>query len=126
MIHLMIVEDNDIVRKSLIKFLDREKGIKVHAEASNGKVALEQLAKGAEVDVVMIDWNMPDMDGLELTQLIKTQFANIKVIILTMHGKQEYMVQSKNAGAAAYLLKDMEIEDIGNVIRAVSSGATFL
>lgn len=97
MINLMIVEDNSIVRKGLTKFLSREKDINIVAESVNASAAITHLQEGIPADVLMADWNMPDMDGLELTTRLNTEFPFVKVIILTMHDKQEYIDKARAA-----------------------------
>ncbi|SDH26847.1 Response regulator receiver domain-containing protein [Pedobacter terrae] len=119
MIRLMLAEDNDIVREGLSQMLAAQVGITIAAEAENGDSALEKLQAGIAVDVMLVDWNMPGISGVELTRRIKRLMPHIKVIILTMHSKDEYRVQAFNAGASAYVLKDLEVEDLAKIIREV-------
>lgn len=119
MIKLMIVDDNDIVREGLSQMLAAQVGITIAADAENGDSALEKLQAGIAVDVMLVDWNMPGISGVDLTRRIKRLMPHIKVIILTMHSKDEYQVQAFNAGASAYVLKDLEVEGVANIIREV-------
>jgi DNA-binding NarL/FixJ family response regulator len=126
MIKLMIVEDNDVVRQGLAGVLAREKDIVIARQAESGESALNQLMEGLWVDVMLVDWNIPNMNALELTRTVVSAYPAIKVIVLTMHGKDEYRMQAMEAGAAAYVLKDMEIEELADLIRKVgqAGGAT--
>ncbi|WP_412469285.1 response regulator transcription factor [Pedobacter sp. KLB.chiD] len=119
MIKLMIVEDNEVVRQGLCNMLTWQANIAVAADAENGASALKKLEQGVSIDVMLIDWNMPGISGLELTRRVKLQRPAIKIIILTMHSKDEYRTQAFNAGASAYVLKDLEIEDLAKIIREV-------
>ncbi|SFA40387.1 Response regulator receiver domain-containing protein [Pedobacter suwonensis] len=119
MIKLMIVEDNEVVRQGLSHLLAAEAGIAIVADAQSGAIALEKLASGIGVDVMLIDWNMPGLSGVELTSRVKLLMPHIKVIILTMHSKDEYRMQAISAGASAYVLKDLAIEDLAKIIREV-------
>lgn len=118
----MIVEDNDVVRDSLIKFFSDEQAITVVAEAPDGSTALGKLKANPDIDIVMVDWNMPDMDGLQLTSNITSDFPQIKVAILTMHSKQEYKDKAKAAGASGYILKDGEFEDLVKALHDIAGG----
>jgi len=119
MIKLMIVEDNEVVRQGLSHLLAAEAGIAIVADAQSGAIALEKLESGIWVDVMLIDWNMPGLSGVDLTRRVKLLMPHIKVIILTMHSKDEYRMQVINAGASAYVLKDLAIEDLAKIIREV-------
>jgi DNA-binding NarL/FixJ family response regulator len=123
MIKLMIVEDNKIVSEGLSELLSEETGISVVAEAADGHSAIQQLQQDLLIDVMLVDWNMPNMSGIELTRLVKAQNPGIKVVILTMHSKDDYKTQALDAGAAAYILKDLEIEEIAGIIRKVAANA---
>jgi len=122
MINLMLVEDNEVVRQTLAKFFKNEEGIRVVAEASDAATAIEQLRVDPAIEIVMADWNMPDMDGLELTTIVTAEFPKIKVIILTMHGKQDYKNKAKAAGAKGYILKDRDFDELVSAVRDVAAG----
>ncbi|WP_293789331.1 response regulator transcription factor [uncultured Pedobacter sp.] len=115
----MIVEDNEVVRQGLFNMLAGQANIAIATDAENGDNALKKLEHGVSIDVMLIDWNMPGISGLELTRWVKLQRPEIKIIILTMHSKEEYRVQAFNAGASAYVLKDLEIEDLAKIIHEV-------
>ncbi|MEH3114350.1 response regulator [Pedobacter terrae] len=122
MIGLLIVEDNEIVRNGLVRFLSEDPNIHIAGEAENGAHAIKQLIASTAVDVVLVDWNMPDMDGLTLTRLLTVQCPKIKVIILTMHSNPDYKAKAKMAGAKGYVLKDVDMEKLIEAIKAVAGG----
>lgn len=122
MIRLMIVEDNEIVRGGLIKYFNQEKDIEVVADAFDAATALQFLKGNPEIDIVMADWNMPDMDGLELTMHLAKEFPAVKTMILTMHSKPEYKDKAKVAGAKGYVLKDSEFDEVVDAIRRIACG----
>jgi DNA-binding NarL/FixJ family response regulator len=124
MINLMLVEDNDIVREALADFFGNEQDMRVVAEAANAAAAIEHLQGGSAIDVVIADWNMPDMNGLELTTHITAQFPQIKTIILTMHSKQDYKDRAKAAGAKGYILKGEDFDELVVSVKDVAAGKT--
>lgn len=118
----MIVEDNAVVRRGLVKFFLREEGINVVAEAIDATSAISLLREGTDVDILMADWNMPDMNGLDLTAKLTDQFSDVKTVILTMHGKQEYRDKARAAGARGYILKGGDFDELVEAIRRVAVG----
>jgi DNA-binding NarL/FixJ family response regulator len=122
MVNLMLVEDNNIVRQALVKYLNEEKDITVVAAAHDGLTAIELLQADPTINVVIADWNMPNMNGLELTNHITAEFKEVKTIILTMHGKQDYIDKAKAAGAKGFILKDGDFDDLVAAIKNVAEG----
>lgn len=122
MINLILVEDNRIVRDALVKFFKNEEGFRLAGVASDAATAIEQLQVDPTIDIMMADWNMPDMDGLELTTIVASEFPKTKVIILTMHGKQDYKEKAKAAGAKGYILKDQDFDDLVSAVKDVAEG----
>jgi DNA-binding NarL/FixJ family response regulator len=122
MINLMLVEDNDIVREALTKLFKTKKDITVVAAVIDGAAAIDQLQLDSTIDIVMADWNMPKMSGLELTSHITEHYPTVKTVILTMHGKQEYKDKAKAAGAKGFILKDGDFNDLVAVVRDVVNG----
>jgi len=122
---VLLVEDHTIVRKGLRSLLDKETGIKVVEEAEDGR---EAILKAEELypDVVVMDIAMPGLNGLEATRQIKKRFPDIKIIILTMHANEEYILQSLKAGASGYLVKKAAPVELISAINAVHKGNSFL
>jgi len=124
-IKLMLVDDHDVVRTGLRSFLETQSGFEVIAEAKNGLQALEN-ARERQPDIVLMDINMPDMNGLEATHLIVEQYPQIKVLILTQHDNHEYINSLLQAGAAGYVLKRSGGRELLTAIRQVHSQGAYL
>jgi DNA-binding NarL/FixJ family response regulator len=123
-IKVMLVDDQHLLRMGFKLILEGEDDLQVVAEAGNGHEALETLsALGEELpDVVLMDVRMPRMDGIEATERIVERFGEVKVIILTTFDLDEYAFSGLQAGASAFLLKDVEPEDLVDAVRVVASG----
>ena len=122
---VLLAEDHTIVRKGLRSLLDKETGIEVVGEAEDGREAIVK-AKKLHPDIVVMDIAMPGLNGLEATRQIKKRFSDIKIIILTMHANEEYILQSLKAGASGYLVKKAAPAELISAINAVHKGHSFL
>lgn len=111
MIRVMIADDQAIVREGLKKILSLDDEIEVVSEASNGYEVLENLSKHI-VDIILMDVRMPKMDGIKCSNLVKKDYPNIKIIILTTFNEDEYIFDGIESGISGYLLKDSEIDYI--------------
>lgn len=111
MIRVMIADDQVIVREGLKKILSLDNEIEVVSEASNGYEVLENLSKHI-VDIILMDVRMPKMDGIKCSNLVKKDYTNIKIIILTTFNEDEYIFDGIDSGISGYLLKDSEIDYI--------------
>lgn len=125
MIKVLIVDDQSLIREGLGMMLSLYQGISITDEATNGKEAIEAL-EDKEVDVILMDIRMPVMDGVEATKIIKEKYPEIKVIILTTFNEDEYILKGLKNGADAYLLKDMNSEELVKAIEAVYEGNILL
>jgi len=126
MIKILVAEDNKVVRKGIIGLLNAEPDMQVVADVENGLEAIELLNDGIIPDVVLADLNMPIMDGIALSDQIAVSFNAVKVIILTMHWRVEFVERALKAGAKGYLLKDGDFEQLMEGIRTVSAGGNFV
>ena len=122
---VLLAEDHTIVRKGLRSLLDKETGIKVVGEAEDGREAIVK-AEELHPDVVVMDIAMPGLNGLEATRQIKKRFPDMKILILTMHTNEEYVLQTLNAGASGYLVKKAAPAELISAINAVHKGDSFL
>jgi two-component system response regulator NreC len=124
-IRVLLADDHTIVRKGLRSLLDGEVEIEVVGEAEDGRAALEK-AQQLLPDVVLMDITMPALNGLEATRQIKKLFPKMKVLILTMHATEEYILQILRAGASGYVVKQAAPTELVSAIRAVYRGDSFL
>ena len=122
---VLLAEDHTIVRKGLRSLLDKETGIEVVGEAEDGREAIVK-AEELHPDVVVMDIAMPGLNGLEATRQIKKRFPDMKILILTMHANEEYILQSLKAGASGYLVKKAAPAELISAINAVHKGHSFL
>jgi DNA-binding NarL/FixJ family response regulator len=119
------VDDHGLVRAGIRALLESLDGIQVLEEADDGREAL-RLIDLHRPDIVLMDIAMSGLNGLEATKRIKRDFPNTRVIILSMHANEEYVLQSLRAGAAGYLLKDAGTVELEIAIKAVAGGETYL
>ena len=125
MARLVIVDDQDFVRASIKLLLSGEHDLEVVGEAANGREALK-LCHRTRPDLALMDVRMPEMDGLATTRAIKRRYPEVSVLILTMHEKQDYLLEAIRAGAAGYVLKDAPERELITAIRKVLEGETTL
>lgn len=117
-IRVMIVDDIAETRDNLEKLLFFEKDIEVVAKASTGREAIA-MAKQHQPDVVLMDINMPDMDGIAATEAVLSQVPTTQVIMMSVQGEQDYLRRSMLAGAREFLIKPISADDLYNAIRHV-------
>jgi two-component system, NarL family, response regulator NreC len=123
-IRVLVADDHTIIRSGLRLLLERQGGFEVVAEASDGRQAVD-LAERERPDVVMLDIGMPNLNGIEATKQIMAKLPQVKVIVLSMHSDETYVLKALRAGARGYLLKDSAESDIMNAIRAVQEGKAY-
>lgn len=124
-IRLLLVDDHALVRAGLRALLGQLPGVEVVAEASDGREALH-LTSSLQPDIVLMDISMAGLNGLEATARLTRACPQVRVIILSMHAVEEYVVQSLHAGAAGYLLKNATILELELAIKAVARGEMYL
>ena len=120
-IQIVIVDDHPLFRRGIRWSLENEHDLLVVGEAGDGQSAIQQIDLLIP-DVVLIDINMPQMSGLEVTRVIKRRHPQTGVIILTMHEDDEQLFHAIRVGAAAYATKDIEAEELIRLIRRVARG----
>jgi DNA-binding NarL/FixJ family response regulator len=118
---VMIVDDQTLFRRGLVKLLESDPRIKIVDDAANGAEALEKIAKNPP-DIVLVDIKMPVMDGIEATRRIVSQYPKTRVLVLTTFENDGYVAQALKAGASGYLLKDSQPEAIVSAMLAILSG----
>lgn len=120
-IKLMLVDDHRLFREGLRRILEMEQDIAIVGEAGDGGEALTCLP-GCSPDVVIMDINMPGVNGVEATRFIKSKYPRVAVLVLTIHDDSEYLFEVLKAGASGYLLKDVEPTKLLEAIRQVARG----
>jgi DNA-binding NarL/FixJ family response regulator len=124
-IRVLIADDHAVVRQGLSQICNAEPDMQVVGQAADGQEAC-RLAREHHPDVVVIDINMPVLDGVQATRQLMTDLPDTGVIILTMHRQDQYVFEAIKAGARAYMLKDTDSEDLLQAIRTVASGEAVL
>lgn len=124
-IRIAIVDDHSLMREGLSRILQMESPLKIVKKAASGAQMLENIDK-EDIDVVLLDINMPELNGIEVLKRIKQIREDIKVIMLTVHDNREYLMESLNSGANGYMLKDAESDDLVKAIQTVYEGGSYV
>ncbi len=124
-IRILLADDHALVREGTKELLEREADLEIVAEADDGKTAV-QLATKRRPDVVIMDFAMPKLNGIEATKQIKAIDPSIAVLVLTAYDNEQYIFAFLEAGAAGYLLKDVHVDELIKAIRAVHVGESIL
>jgi DNA-binding NarL/FixJ family response regulator len=124
-IRLLLADDHTLVRAGLRALLHGIPDVEVVGEASNGREAV-RLAGELHPDIILMDIAMSELNGLEAAAQVVRQYSAIRVIMLSMHATEEYVVQALRAGAAGYLLKNAGAAELEKAIKHVAQGETFL
>lgn len=119
MIRVLLVDDQPMIRHGLRQLLATEPEMDVVGEAADGNAALALLASGTQADVALVDARMPGMDGLTLIARLTSEHPQIACLLLTTFDDDELVVSALRAGAAGFLLKDVEPEDLVQAVRGV-------
>lgn len=123
-ITIILADDHSLVRDGIKALLEDESSLKVIAEASDGDEALEKV-KAHHPDLLIVDIRMPRLNGIETVRRLRQQSAGTKAIVLSMHESEEYVMQSIEAGAYGYLLKDTSRDEFIKAIRNVHAGEKY-
>lgn len=121
MIRVLVVDDRNTVRQVLQSYLEIEPDIEIVGFALNGQAAIEQI-ETLQPDVILMDLEMPVLDGLSATKIIVDRFVNVKVVILTVYDDERYLTSALQAGAKGYLLKTTPGAELATAIRYVCQG----
>jgi len=125
MVRVLICDDQTVVREGLAAILSTDDEIEVVGLARNGEEALA-LAAEERPDVVLMDLNMPVMNGVQATQRLRRRLPNLRVLILTTYADDAWVIDAIRAGAAGYLLKDTRRDDLVAAIKGTAEGKSFL
>jgi DNA-binding NarL/FixJ family response regulator len=121
---VIIVDDHTLFRNGLRILLNTLEDYQVVGEASNGKQFLELLEKGVP-DLVLLDINMPVMDGIEAATIAQKQYPDLRIITLSMYGEEDYYYKMVNAGVKGFVLKNSDIKEVKTALDVVFEGGSF-
>lgn len=124
-IKIVIADDHIMVREGIKQLLELDGGFQVVGEASDGYECLSVL-KNTKPDVLLLDINMPNLNGLQTLEKIRQEKINVKILILTIHNEVEYLEKAKNMGVDGYVLKDSESSVLKKAITTVVKGSTYI
>lgn len=124
-VKVMITDDHSLIREGLKQLLELEGDFQVIAEVCDGIDCMEKL-KEQIPDVLLLDINMPRMNGLEVLQKIKDEKIDVKILVLTVHNEVEYLLKAVDIGINGYLLKDSESSELKKAILSVVDGEDYI
>lgn len=125
MIRILLADDHEIVRDGLKRILAAVPDMQVAAEAASGDEALA-LVKAGDYDVVMVDMSMPGLSGMDLIKRLKIEKPKLRILVLSMHGEQQYAARALKAGASGYLSKDSAAEMLVGALRKIAAGGVHI
>ncbi len=125
MIKVLVADDQELIRQSLQIVLNSKEGIEVTDVATDGLEVIRCVRK-QKPDVILMDIRMPKMDGVQCTKIIKENYPQIKIIILTTFDDDEYVYNALKYGASGYLLKGVSMDELENAVRTVYSGRAMI
>src|SRR6185369_10733655 len=123
-IRILLADDHPVVRKGIGSCLSRKPNLQIIAEAGDGQEALKK-AKELRPDVVVMDIDMPNMNGLAVTEALRKEAPQVKVLILSMHGSSEYVMRIIQSGAKGFVLKNATPDELIKAIETVQTGEAF-
>jgi DNA-binding NarL/FixJ family response regulator len=123
-IRVALVDDHSLVRDGIKALLAVMAPLEVVGEAQSGAQAIEMVGR-CQPDLLLVDISLRDMNGLELTRVLRSQYPSLKVLMLSMYDNYEYVSESVRAGASGYVLKNSPSREIIAAIEAIASGGTF-
>jgi len=125
MIRVVVVDDHTLMRQGLVGLLDEDPDLVVVGQAGDASSALDVIEE-MRPDVVLMDVGLPGVSGLELTVRVKRIVPDIRVLVLTMYEREDYLFQALQAGASGYVLKGADIQDLLTAVRTVARGDTYV
>jgi DNA-binding NarL/FixJ family response regulator len=125
MIRVLVADDHKLVREGLKQILATAEDLRVAGEAASGDEALA-LARANDYDLALLDMSMPGVSGIELIRRLRLEKPALRILVLSMHGEQQYAARALKAGAAGYLTKDSASEQLVGAIRKVAAGGLYI
>lgn len=124
-IRVLVADDQNLFREMLVGMLNMENDIEVVGEAATGTDAIKKI-RSLQPDVVLVDINMPDQNGIRVTEVVKKEFEQIRVVVLTGYSQDNYIFEALQRGASGYLSKDITADKVKEAIRTVYQGESLL
>jgi DNA-binding NarL/FixJ family response regulator len=124
-IRIVVADDHTLIRRGIVGLLNAQPDMEVIAEAGGTHEALERVAE-LTPDVVLMDITMPDGNGIDAAREMKKRFPGVPVLMLTVHDREDYLFQALRAGAAGYILKGADVQDLLLAVRTVQRGEVYL
>lgn len=124
-IRLLLIDDHQLFREGVKRILEMEPDFEVVAEGEDGKDAIV-LVEEHQPDVVLMDINMPEMNGVEATKDLIERFPDLKILILSIHDDESYVTHVLKTGASGYLLKEMDADALIEAVKVVGSGGAYI
>ena len=125
MIKIILADDHALVRTGLKRLIDDVDGLAIIGEAENGRDAVQRV-KELNPDVAILDINMPELNGIQATEILRRDYPELKIIIISMHSDELFPQRLLKAGANAYLTKDSEIQEITHAIHEVMEERSYI
>jgi DNA-binding NarL/FixJ family response regulator len=125
LLRVILADDHKLVRAGIKSLLENSDGLQVVGEADNGREAVK-LTRELKPDMVFLDIAMPEMNGLQAAELIKKDFPEVKVFILSMYLDEEYVIQALKTGASGYLLKDSAPNELKRALDTIKNGNVYI
>lgn len=126
MLNVFLADDHNIVRNGIKVLLEADEEIKVVGEAINGNEVLTAIKSIYKIDIILADINMPEMDGISLIKELKKIKPETKIVILSMHDDEKYILQAFLEGAAGYMLKNVNPEELIFGLKFINNGGQYL
>lgn len=125
MIKIMLVDDHNLIREGIRQLLEFNDDMRVICESSNGQECLEML-QNVQVDILLLDINMPGMNGIDTLAEIRRRKIPTKVLMLTVHNEVEYLVRATDIGVEGYILKDAGFDELKTAIYSIMNGENYI
>ncbi|WP_027409274.1 response regulator [Anoxybacteroides tepidamans] len=122
---IIIIDDHQLFREGVKRILQFEEQFEIVAEGADGSEALA-LVEQYKPDIVIMDINMPNVNGVEATRQLVETYPNTKVVVLSIHDDENYVMHALKTGASGYLLKDMDADTLVEAVKVVAEGGSYL
>ncbi|MDH3346827.1 MAG: response regulator transcription factor [Desulfobulbaceae bacterium] len=124
-IKIVVVDDHEIIRDGLCSLIEQQQGYEIVGQAENGREAI-QVVRREKPDVVIMDLSMPEMNGIDATSQIVSEFPECRIIILSMHSDKRFVTGALKAGASGFVLKECAFKEVSQALDALKANQTYL